>query len=232
MNILQVNRNELKYEMHPMEALSLQSELDLLLQRDAYSAAGSYMVRSLYFDSLNDIDFLEKYAGDEKRKKLRIRIYHPDASGGKFEIKQKNGNYSTKKSMSVSRDEIEQAARGDFSFLLRYDTEIAMELYSVLSLGCYRAKTIIEYQRTAFQYPENHTRITFDQQIKCSETDLDLFRHEIPYHPVIHEKVILEVKYDDVLVKCIRDILRKYKLTQISVSKYAFGRPIYLQCML
>lgn len=232
MNVLQINRSELKYEMHPLEAISLQSELDLLLQRDTFSASGSYMVRSLYFDSLNDIDFMEKYAGNEKRKKIRIRLYNPDADVGKFEIKQKDGNYSYKKSLVIPRAEIEKAVNGDFSFLLNYETEAAVELYSILSLGCYRAKTIIEYQRTAFQYPANDIRITLDKNIKCSETDLNPLHHVLPYLSVTDEKVILEVKYNGGLIKCISDILKKYKLTQVSVSKYALSRPIYLQCML
>lgn len=232
MNILQIDRSELKYEMHPLDALSLQNELDILLQRDSYSALGSYMVRSLYFDSLNDIDFMEKYAGNEKRKKIRIRIYASDAQSGKFEIKQKDGNYSCKKSLVISRNEIEKAIYGDFSFLLDYETEAAIELYSTLSLGCYRAKTVIEYQRTAFQYPENDIRITFDKNVKCSEIDLNLLQENLPYHPIIDEKVILEVKYNGTLMKCISDVLKKYKLTQVSVSKYAFGRPVYSQYIL
>ncbi len=232
MNILQVGRSELKYEMHPLDALSLQNELDLLLQRDEYSASGSYMVRSLYFDSLNDIDFMEKYAGNEKRKKIRIRMYDPDAQNGKFEIKQKCGNYSYKKSLTISRSEIEKAINGDFSFLLDYETEAAIELYSILTLGFYRAKSIIEYQRTAFQYPENNIRITLDKHVKCSEINLNLFQCTLPYNPVINEKVILEVKYNGTLIKCISNILKKYKLTQIAVSKYALGRPIYSQYIL
>lgn len=232
MNILQVNRSELKYEMHPLDAISLQNELDLLLQRDIYSVSGSYMVRSLYFDSLNDVDFMEKYAGNETRKKIRIRVYEPDAQTGKFEIKEKNGNYSHKKSLLISQNEIEKAVAGDFSFLLDQQSETALELYSILSLGFYRAKAVIEYQRTAFQYPENNIRITLDGHIECSETDLNPLRKTLPYYPIADEKVILEVKYNGTLLKCIRDILKKYKLTQVSFSKYASGRPVYAQYIL
>ncbi|MDE7018571.1 MAG: VTC domain-containing protein, partial [Lachnospiraceae bacterium] len=107
----------------------------------------------------------------------------------------------------------------------------ALELYSLLTLGCYRPATIIEYQRTAFSYVENNVRITFDKNIKCSETDLDLLSDNLCYLPAIDDRVILEVKYNGTLLKAISDILRKYNLVQVSVSKYGVGRPIYTKYM-
>lgn len=229
---MQISRNELKYEMHPLDALHLQNELDTLLLRDPYSLYGDYMVRSLYFDSINDIDFKEKYAGNEKRKKIRIRIYDCNASEGKFELKEKIGNYSRKKSVIISREEMQMAMENNFAFLLDHDSQSALELYTQLTLGCYRPKTIIEYQRTAFLYPENNIRITLDSHVNSSETDLNLFQKDPPWIPCIDDKVILEVKYDDALIKVISDVLKKYKLPQVSVSKYAAGRPVYAQYIL
>lgn len=232
MSTLLVNRNERKYELHPLEALQLQNELDSLLCRDTYSEKGSYMVRSLYFDSLNDIDFQEKYAGNEKRKKLRIRVYSPDAAFGKLELKKKNGEYSRKLSLTISREEIKQAMQNDFSFLLENASEVALELYSLLVLGCYQPKVIIEYQRTAFTYPVNNIRVTLDAGIKCNETQLNVLNNDISWLPVIEEKVILEVKYDGKLIKPISDTLKKYSMHQISVSKYTTGRPIFAKYIL
>lgn len=231
MATLQIKRNELKYQMGFLEAISLQNELDVLLQRDKYSVNGDYLVRSLYFDSLNNIDFMEKAAGYERRKKVRIRVYSPEATDGKFEIKQKVGDYSHKKSLLVSASEMRQAMDGDYSFLLEKESGTALELYSLLTLGCYRPATIIEYQRTAFSYVENNVRITFDKNIKCSETDLDLLSNNLCYLPAIDDRVILEVKYNGTLLKAISDILRKYNLVQVSVSKYGVGRPIYTKYM-
>ncbi|MCM1135931.1 MAG: polyphosphate polymerase domain-containing protein [Clostridium sp.] len=228
----QVTRNEKKYEIHLLDATNMQNELNLLLQRDFFSKNGSYMVRSLYFDSLNDIDFTEKYAGYEKRKKVRIRIYDSSALEGKFELKQKYGNYSNKKSLSITRDEIKRAMAGDYSFLLDYNTPISLELYSLLTLGCYYPKAIIEYQRFAFCYPENSTRITFDSNIKCSETNLNLFQHNLPWIPLINENLILEIKYNKALIRTVSDVLKKYKLYQVSVSKYTAGRPIFIHYIL
>ncbi len=227
MNEIQINRNEIKYELHPLEALELQNELDILLQRDEHSMTGSYMVRSLYFDSINDIDYMEKFAGEERRKKVRIRIYTPNAQKGKFEIKQKHGNYSHKQSLPVSAEEIRHAMNGEYSFLLEHPSETALQLYSLLSLGLYRPKAIVEYQRVAYQYEENNIRITLDSEIKSSESDLNLLNDTVPYFSVLDDKVILEVKYNGALLKVISDVLKKYQLMQISVSKYAMSRPVW-----
>lgn len=231
MATLQIKRNELKYEMNYLEALALQNELDLLLWRDKYSENGDYLVRSLYFDSLNNIDFVEKSAGYERRKKVRIRVYNPNASNGKFEMKQKVGEYSHKKSLLISSAEIKQAMEGEYAFLLEHESETALELYSLLTLGCYRPATVIEYQRTAFSYVENDIRITFDKNVRCSETDLDLLSDDLSYIPVMDDRVILEVKYNGALLRAISDVLRKYNLVQVSVSKYGAGRPIYTKYM-
>lgn len=224
--MLQVSRSEVKYLLSAEAAMSLQMELDRLLQRDAYSQMGSYCVRSLYFDSLYDTDFRDKYAGYEKRKKIRLRIYHTGAESGKLEIKEKNGNYSRKRSILLSRAEMMSAADGAYEFLLDHSSDLSVELYSLLACGGYRPKSIIEYQRLAFLFPENHTRITLDSQVRCSEMDLHLFHEDLPWVPVLTEQVILEVKFDGQLVRVISDILKKYTLTQVSVSKYALGRPI------
>lgn len=99
-------------------------------------------------------------------------------------------------------------------------------MYSELTLGCYRPVALIEYDRRAFIYPENNTRITFDTKIRCSEMDLDIFNEQVAWIPVGVENAILEVKYDDRLYKPISMILQKYHLNNISYSKYGNGRPI------
>ena len=76
-NELSVFRCENKYLISYADALSLQRKLDLVLQRDCHSGEQGYTVRSLYFDSLNNLDFYTKLAGTELRKKIRLRIYSP-----------------------------------------------------------------------------------------------------------------------------------------------------------
>ncbi len=230
MDVIKINRSELKYLLSWHEAVSLQNELSSLLVKDPHSKFGTYPVRSLYFDSFSNQDYYEKLAGIEKRKKVRIRIYHPDDIQGKFEIKQKDGNYSHKRSLSISKDEIIKSINCDYSFLLNHNSQEAFKLYSILTLNYYTPKAIIEYQRNAFIYPENNIRITFDSSIKSAEFQHDLFSKSLDWRSIDDSTVILEVKFNGQLYQPISAILQKYHLDQISVSKYTVGRPLYTNC--
>ena len=66
---LSVYRSENKYILSKDKLSNLRFKLDKVLSRDEYSKEHSYIVRSLYFDSINNIDFNTKVAGTEIRKK-------------------------------------------------------------------------------------------------------------------------------------------------------------------
>lgn len=227
MNSIAVDRNEYKYLMSFADAARLQKKLDVVLHPDTYGEGGIYRVKSLYFDSVNHIDFQEKLAGYEKRKKVRLRIYDEDSSYAKLELKEKQGNYQHKYSLMISRQDAEALVKGDYTVLWHYEDEIATLLYTTMMLGCYRPTAVVEYVRKAYTFPENRTRLTFDFHIKSSETDLDLFSKNLPFYPILAEYVVLEVKYTKTLMKFIQKILSDYPLTNVSVSKYCNGRTIY-----
>ncbi|MCI6715563.1 MAG: polyphosphate polymerase domain-containing protein [Lachnospiraceae bacterium] len=227
--MLSVLRSELKYWISYRDSLLLQAELDKLLMPDEYSQDGFYRVRSLYFDSINQIDFTEKLDGVESRKKIRMRIYDEDTQTVKLECKQKTGALQHKESLLITRAEAMQYMEGDYSGLLERPEETAWRLYSDMTLGGYRPAVIIEYDRCAYLYGEYNTRITIDRNVRSSELCLDLFEREIPWIPTIDNQVILEVKFNEKLIEPIKRILAKYHLTNVSVSKYGSGRPILEQ---
>lgn len=227
--MLSVLRSELKYWISYRDSLLLQAELNKLLMPDDYSQDGFYRVKSLYFDSINQIDFTEKLDGVESRKKIRLRIYDEDAPTAKLECKQKTGALQHKESLLITRAEAMQYMEGDYSGLLERPEETAWRLYSDMTLGGYRPAVIIEYDRCAYLYGEYNTRITIDRNVRSSELCLDLFEREIPWIPTIDNQVILEVKFNEKLIEPIKRILAKYHLTNVSVSKYGSGRPILEQ---
>ncbi|WP_242842674.1 polyphosphate polymerase domain-containing protein [Terrisporobacter othiniensis] len=55
-----VSRKEIKYLVSLKDRLYLLSCLDKLLTPDAYGGYNGYSVRSLYFDSISNIDYIEK----------------------------------------------------------------------------------------------------------------------------------------------------------------------------
>lgn len=222
-----VGRSEKKYLMNYWDALRLQQELDLLLHRDAHSLDGSYRVKSLYFDSYINEDFFEKYAGYEKRKKVRLRIYGENNLSAKLELKEKEGEYQHKTSLFVSREEAEKLIQGDYEILLNRKEEIASRFYTILRESGYKPSAVVEYQRLAYIYNNYNTRITFDSKICSDELNFELFKTNQNYHTVLENFVILEVKYNQCLVGFISSILKKYELVNLSVSKYCTSRPIF-----
>jgi hypothetical protein len=223
---LSVFRSENKYLLSYIDALSLQSRLDKFLTRDIHSGPGGYLVRSLYFDSVNNHDFATKLAGTELRQKLRLRVYSAQDTVCKLESKQKNGDLQHKVSLTLTREEGKRLIAGDASVLVPHfaQTESAVYLYKTLALGGYRPAALIEYDRLAYTYPLYDTRITFDMRVRSNEANFDLFDPAPCYTPILDGQVVLEVKYDRKLMGFISELLRPYHLTRTAVSKYCVGR--------
>lgn len=224
--MLSVCRSELKYWISYRDSVCLQEELNRLLLPDRYARDGFYRVKSLYFDSLDQVDYIDKIEGVEHRKKLRMRIYDEDTEWVKLECKQKSGALQHKESLSVSRKDAVSCMEGDYGCLLHYPEELAWRLYSDMTLGCYRPVVIVEYERFAYVYGEYNTRVTIDRHVRSSELELDLFERDLPWMYTVEDAVILEVKFDGILIEPIKKILGKYHLMQVAVSKYGSGRPI------
>lgn len=224
--MLSVLRSELKFWISYRDSLLLQAELGELLMPDSYSQDGFYRVKSLYFDTVNQKDYVDKLEGVEYRKKIRMRIYDEDTDTVKLECKQKNGSLQHKEGILLNREDAVRCIDGDYGVLLDYPEEPAWRLYCDMTLGCYRPTAVIEYDRCAYVYGEYNTRITIDRHVRSSELTLDLFDKDLSWVRTIEDAAILEVKFNEKLIEPIKRILAKYHLTNVSVSKYASGRPV------
>ena len=60
--------------------------------------------------------------------------------------------YSTKVSVTISRQDAVRLCQGDYGTLLDYKTPDAIRLYTMMSLGLYPACRNREYNRLAFTY--------------------------------------------------------------------------------
>ena len=79
-----VLRHELKYIVDFRKHLDFKAELTGRMRLDGFSAApGGYLVRSLYFDTLDYRLFSEKMQGDASRIKIRLRSYWDNAADAK-----------------------------------------------------------------------------------------------------------------------------------------------------
>lgn len=224
MEILKTFRHEYKYLISYEEMLSLRSKLNELLTID--QDYNGYMIRSLYFDSVNDDDYYEKLDGVINRKKIRIRIYDSKGDLVKLEIKSKYDIHQLKESLIISKEDALKLINEDYEVLLSYDNEVARKIYVMLKEGLYKPKTIIEYNRIAYK-TSTTTRITFDYNIKNSTNFDKFFSDDINYYDLTNNKeVVLEVKFDRFLEPYISNVLANYQSKAQSVSKYVMGRNV------
>ncbi len=227
--ILDVLRKEKKYVLSNVIATNLSNFCKKVLRADGNNKLDGYKVRSLYFDTFDDDDYKQKLAGDELRKKIRLRIYNSKDQFAKLEMKQKQGDNQRKRSLKVSREDAMKLMKGEYSCLLNYSSPFALEMYNVMTMEMYRPKCIIEYKRIAFMTDENNTRLTFDSDIRATETSCNLFDDNLCLYPVYGmEKVVLEVKYNNFLLSYIKDIIGAADKSETSVSKYCIARSITL----
>lgn len=224
MEELRTLRHELKYVIPYEEMLNLRTKFEKLLTADRNP--NGYMVRSLYFDSIDDQDYYDKLGGEPSRKKIRLRIYDTASDFVKLEIKAKEDVHQLKESLIINKKIASELIKGNYGVLLGFNSDTAKKIYAIMATGYYRPKVIIEYDRIAY-LTTTTTRITFDFNIKRSYDFDNFFNDKINYLNVTDGKdIILEVKYDRYLEKYISLILDNKVSRYQSVSKYIMGRNI------
>ena len=108
----EVLRQEKKYLITLDRYYDLSHSLGRVLRMDGHSGSEGYPIRSLYFDTLEEKDFVEKEDGVELRRKIRLRSYGPQMPFAMLEMKQKQGNNQKKRSLRVSREDGKALCRG------------------------------------------------------------------------------------------------------------------------
>lgn len=227
MEILDVLRQEKKYLLPAEQTESMRYRLSQALQEDIHARQGGYLVRSLYFDTPDDTDFREKSDGIGERRKIRLRVYDPEAKNAKLELKEKTGDFQRKRSLPVSREEAEQMMEGNYTCLLLREDSFAQDMYLTMQEKAYRPRCVVEYDRAAWFVRENDIRITLDANIRATESHLDLFAGNLLTYPVSEQGVTtLEVKFNHFLLDYVRDLLSVHGQPQVSASKYCMARSI------
>ncbi|MBU3841228.1 MAG: polyphosphate polymerase domain-containing protein [Candidatus Ruminococcus intestinipullorum] len=223
----EVYRKEHKYLISTTTFFECKAALSHILQEDSHTKKyGFYEVRSLYFDSIDDRDYVEKLDGVEIRRKIRLRNYGADSTFALLEMKQKQGDYQKKRSLRLEKSDALELISGNYTVLLKYNTPFALECYSIMNMYCYRPATVVSYKRRAFLAKENKIRITFDYDICATESSFNIFS-DLNQFPVLDPYAsVLEVKYNGFLPSYIKDVINSHIHTQVSVSKYCLARKI------
>lgn len=220
-----ISRKGKKFLVDLASAKKLEGLLSQVMPGDPHNGSRGYPVRSLYFDTLHDRDFAEKMFGTDPRRKVRLRVYDPEADFALLELKQKQGENQRKRSLPLTQAEARRLIDGDFDVLLDREEPFAAEMHALMSINGYRPKAVVEYDRTAFIAKENKTRVTFDRSIRATELNCDLFDPKLPLYPVFDPfNVVLEVKFDGFLLSYVRSVLNMVDKSELSVSKYCLAR--------
>lgn len=220
-NSKEIYRNEWKYLISTSEKEILKLRMKHFLKLDPHAENGGYMIRSLYFDDYWNSAYEEKEAGILMRKKYRIRLYNCNDHSIKLERKKKFGSYIYKESAPLTRAETEKIIAGDYGFLLHSSYDLCREFYVECMSNVMRPRTIVDYDREPWIMDEGTVRITFDSDVRAAVGSFDLFDSQLPTLPVLEPgKLVMEVKFTEMLPQIVREILPPQAEEFTAVSKY------------
>ena len=217
-------RHELKHYINATDYALLRSRLRVIARPDDNACEdGGYKIRSLYFDNYSDKAVVEKLSGLSRREKFRIRYYNGDTSFIRLEKKSKANRLAYKESAEITADRCSALLAGSYECLRQTDVPLLMEFYSKIRYQNLRPRSIVDYFREAYLYRAGNVRITFDSNIRTSNSVSGFLDPKLVTIPAA-SAIIMEVKYDGFLPDIIRDVLQIAYRNQAEFSKYVAAR--------
>lgn len=214
-------RHEWKHIINYADLLVIRARMRAIARSDPHAIDGQYMIRSLYFDNLDDKALREKIDGVNMREKFRIRLYNCDPSVIHLEKKSKRNGLGTKYSADLSAEEAQRIVDGKLDWMLDSGRPLVRELYCKMRYQGMRPRTIVDYTREPFIYRPGNVRVTLDYDIRTGLDCTDFLNPEAVTLPAGDAPIILEVKWDEYLPSIIRDAVSVPDRRVGSFSKYA-----------
>ena len=224
----EIERYELKFyingELHEAicEMIAPYMRLD---QHSEGKEDRQYSVRSLYLDNNLWDSYYENLDGLMTRRKLRIRAYGAGESSHFMEIKKKVNSAVIKRRLPVHRDFFPRMLAGDF--------DRDKDKNGFLSNFCFlkdhlnlKPQVLIEYEREAYMgIDASKTRVTFDRNVRAASCPHAMLYPEFTsWNEVFQEgSIILELKFDGMMPRFLREIVRELNLSHEPISKYCAG---------
>ena len=142
-------RHELKYTINYWQYLQLRSRFRQVMKMDPHTRAdGTYSIRSIYFDNIQDKALREKVNGVAKREKFRIRYYNDNFERITLEKKIKNNNLCIKVSAGLSEKECRKLLNGDLEWMKTHSSSLVQELYGTMKYQQLRPRVLVSYTRS------------------------------------------------------------------------------------
>lgn len=220
-------RHELKYQIDYGRYLAVRQRVRTVMKLDPHAQTeGSYRIRSIYFDNLDDKALREKTDGVDQRKKFRIRYYNDDFSFITLEKKIKHGGLCKKLDARVSLEEVQKLLKGDRAWMMLREDPLVRELYVRMKTEGLKPRVLVSYEREPYVFPAGNVRVTFDSNIRTSLNHQSFLEPQVWDISAEEQKgqVVLEVKYDDFLPEVISHLIQTEGIRQQAFSKYGACR--------
>ena len=217
-------RHEWKHRLSSSDMIAIRSRMRAIARPDPHATDGSYLIRSLYFDTPGDRALRDKLNGVDMREKFRIRFYDLNPDVIHLEKKSKIGGLGTKYSASLDETGAMRIVDGDISWMMDSGSSLIQELYCKMYYQQMRPKTIVQYMREPFIYEPGNVRVTLDYDLKSGLQCTDFLNPEAVMVPAPDAPILMEVKWDEYLPEIIRDAVQLPHCRSESFSKYASCR--------
>ena len=220
-------RHELKYNVSYWQYLQIRSRLRQVMQMDPHTGKdGTYRIRSIYFDNLQDKALREKVDGVAKREKFRIRYYNDHFEQITLEKKIKDNNLCMKVSCPLEEVQCRRLLAGNLEWMRQHPDSLVQELYGKMKYQQLKPRVLVSYTREPYIYAPGNVRITFDWNVRTTMYHREFLEEKV-YDIEAGEypgEMIMEVKFDEFLPGVIQDLIQSEGIRQQSFSKYAACR--------
>ena len=214
-------RHEWKHAITYADLLTIRQRMSAIAIPDPHTIDGKYLIRSLYFDNLDDKALREKLDGVNMREKFRIRYYNFDTRIIHLEKKSKLNGLGTKYSAPLTEEEAQKIVDGDIDWMIDSPHSLIQELYCKMHYQGMKPMTIVDYTREPFIYGPGNVRVTLDYNIRTGLNKTDFLNPKCITIPAGDAPIILEVKWDAYLPEIIRDAVQIPETRVQAFSKYA-----------
>ncbi len=226
-------RFEFKYVLDSDTAAAIEQEIRHFMEVDGHVSAEHderYLVRSLYFDTPNCVNFYEKIDGIKARRKYRLRTYstRPSAEVPIFlEEKNRIDNrvFKYRTPMTLADLQTIESNAGPSALLFEHlDNQILQRFAARVLTAQERPVVLVGYLRRAFVSNfDIDFRVTFDSRLSTIPARSLFDAAGTSMRSCLAGYTVLEVKFKRRVPSWFHRIVQSHQLRRVSVSKYCEG---------
>ncbi len=213
-------RVEKKYLLSREQYNALRRELGDRIIEDEY---GLSSICNVYYDTEDYRLIRESIEKPDYKEKLRVRSYGTPKDGTKvfLELKKKYDGIVYKRRVSMPIEEARNYLENGVWPKSKVNTQILREIDYFQKMYRSTPKMYLAYDRIAtYGAEDNALRITFDQNIRFRQEDIDLAMGDSGRKLLENDEVLMEIKVGGAYPLWLSEILNRLEIYPHSFSKY------------